>query len=307
MSAFLAPSFGAGYQAFDNVGAVLAGGKLYTYQAGSTTAQATWTDSTQAIQNANPIILNSAGRLANEVWLQGGRAYKFVLTDSSGNQLASWDYVSGVNDANYAGFSEWVVFGSSPSYVSASSFTVTGNQVSTFQASRRVQLFLLGGTYYGTVSSSSYNSGPGNTTVNVTLDSGSLDATLYAVSYGFMSATNTSVPALFIQALNAALTGIPTAPTAAAGTDTIQIATTAFAMHMQSPAFTGIPTAPTAAPGTNSTQIATMAALLAQSFVAALPSQTGNAGKEVITDGSTASWSLSPASAVYLATSFGAL
>ncbi len=71
-----------------------------------------------------------------------------------------------------------------------------------------------------------------------------------------------------------ALTGTPTAPTAAAGTNTTQIATTAFVKaaidaipgvdlsayaKLASPAFTGIPTAPTAAAGTNTTQIATTA------------------------------------------------
>lgn len=59
---------------------------------------------------------------------------------------------------------------------------------------------------------------------------------------------------------------------------------------LASPALTGVPTAPTAAVGTNTTQVATMAAIVAQAFSSALPSQTGNAGKAVITDGTTASW-----------------
>lgn len=63
-----------------------------------------------------------------------------------------------------------------------------------------------------------------------------------------------------------ALTGTPTAPTAASGTNTTQIATTAFVqtavaggMSLDSPAFTGTPTAPTANTGLNTTQIATTA------------------------------------------------
>jgi hypothetical protein len=60
-----------------------------------------------------------------------------------------------------------------------------------------------------------------------------------------------------------ALTGTPTAPTAASGTNTTQIATCAFVLangtQLNSPAFTGTPTAPTPASGTNSTQIATTA------------------------------------------------
>ena len=61
-----------------------------------------------------------------------------------------------------------------------------------------------------------------------------------------------------------------------------------------SPAFTGVPTAPTAPVGTNTTQIATMAALLAQAFATALPSQAGNTGKFVTTDGTNASWAFPP-------------
>jgi len=55
-----------------------------------------------------------------------------------------------------------------------------------------------------------------------------------------------------------ALTGTPTAPTAAGGTNTTQIATTAFVEGIKvSPALTGTPTAPTAALDTNTTQLAT--------------------------------------------------
>ena len=56
-------------------------------------------------------------------------------------------------------------------------------------------------------------------------------------------------------------------------------------------ALTGTPTAPTAAPGTNTTQVATTAFVTAAAFNTALPDQTGNAGKYVTTDGTTASWS----------------
>ena len=72
---------------------------------------------------------------------------------------------------------------------------------------------------------------------------------------------------------------LPTAPTATAGTNTTQLATTAFVTaaipsltsyaQLASPALTGVPTAPTATAGTNTTQLATTA------FVtAAIPSLT---------------------------------
>jgi len=61
-------------------------------------------------------------------------------------------------------------------------------------------------------------------------------------------------------------TGVPAAPTAVAGTNTTQVATTAFVTtadnlkaDLASPALTGTPTAPTATTGTNTTQLATTA------------------------------------------------
>ena len=62
-------------------------------------------------------------------------------------------------------------------------------------------------------------------------------------------------------------TGTPTAPTAASGTSTAQLATTAFVTA--SPAFAGTPTAPTAPAGTATAQLATTA------FVTVSPNFTG--------------------------------
>ena len=59
-------------------------------------------------------------------------------------------------------------------------------------------------------------------------------------------------------------------------------------------ALTGVPTAPTAATGTNTTQIATTEFVRTAAFNSALPAQTGNSGKFVTTDGSNASWAAIP-------------
>lgn len=76
------------------------------------------------------------------------------------------------------------------------------------------------------------------------------------------SSTNTWIPLAteaYVQAqkISPAFTGIPTAPTAATGTATTQLATTAFVTN--SPAFSGTPTAPTALSTTSNNQIATTA------------------------------------------------
>lgn len=82
--------------------------------------------------------------------------------------------------------------------------------------------------------------------------------------------TVTNALALKAPLASPALSGTPTAPTAAPGTNTTQIATTAFVAAiaallapLASPALTGVPTAPTAAGGTNTTQIATTAFVVA--------------------------------------------
>ena len=79
-------------------------------------------------------------------------------------------------------------------------------------------------------------------------------------SVGAVIWTQDNIAASGVSTVSLALTGIPTAPTAAVGTNTTQIATTAFVQgEKASPAFTGVPTAPTAAALTNTTQIATTA------------------------------------------------
>lgn len=65
----------------DNNGDPLTGGKLFTYQAGSTTKTPTYTDSTGGTPNVNPVILDTRGE-AN-VWLVPGQAYKFTLSPST--------------------------------------------------------------------------------------------------------------------------------------------------------------------------------------------------------------------------------
>jgi hypothetical protein len=88
-------------------------------------------------------------------------------------------------------------------------------------------------------------------------------------AYSSLGTWNNIATETYVQAQKAspAFTGIPTAPTAAAGTASTQIATTAFVTI--SPQFSGTPRAPTAAPGTANTQLATTA------FVTVSPQFTG--------------------------------
>lgn len=86
-------------QFLDNSARVLSGGKLYTCQPGTTcgpgssTLKSTYTDSTGGTANANPVVLDSAGRAS--IWLSG--FYKIALYSSTGTLIYTQDNVSSVS------------------------------------------------------------------------------------------------------------------------------------------------------------------------------------------------------------------
>jgi len=86
---------GAGAQFFDNSGSPLTGGLVYTYAAGTTTPQATYTTSAGSTAHANPIVLDSAGRVPSggEIWLTAGVAYKFVTKTSAAVTIGTYDNI----------------------------------------------------------------------------------------------------------------------------------------------------------------------------------------------------------------------
>ena len=90
---------GAGAQFFNDNGVPLAGGLIYSYAAGTTTPKSTFTTSAGSIANSNPIQLDSAGRTPQEIWLTSGDLYKFVLKDSTGATIGTYDDIPGVNDS----------------------------------------------------------------------------------------------------------------------------------------------------------------------------------------------------------------
>lgn len=98
-------------------------------------------------------------------------------------------------------------------------------------------------------------------------------STAQATADALVASNAATATALKANIASPTLTGAPAAPTAAPGTATTQLATTAFVdaarvilvavdalkAPLASPALTGAPTAPTAAVGTNTTQLATTA------------------------------------------------
>lgn len=68
-------------QLFDDYGEVLAGGFIYTYEAGTSTPLVTYQDLAGATPNANPVELDASGRAT--VRVTDGVAYKFIVKDSA--------------------------------------------------------------------------------------------------------------------------------------------------------------------------------------------------------------------------------
>jgi len=89
--ALFAPVF---QQYFDNNGEPLAGGKLETYEAGTTTPKITYTSEDESTPNTNPVVLDAGGRA--DIWLESG-SYRFVLRDSADNLIAEIDDISGAS------------------------------------------------------------------------------------------------------------------------------------------------------------------------------------------------------------------
>ncbi len=88
------PGFPAPFIKFHEVdanGYPLAGGKLYSYAAGTSTPLPTYTSQALDVPNTNPVILDASGR-AN-VWVDDGVGYKFVLHDARDNVIWSVDNV----------------------------------------------------------------------------------------------------------------------------------------------------------------------------------------------------------------------
>jgi hypothetical protein len=170
------------------------GAKVFTYAAGSSTKQNTYTDEGGLTANPNPIILDARGEPPNDIWLTEGQSYKFVFTSSTDTDpptspIRTIDDVTGVNDTGTT-TSQWVDSGVTPTYVNATQFTLPGDQTTEFQVNRRIKATVTAGTVYGYISASVFGA---LTTVTVVLDSGTLDSGLSAVQLGLITPTNTSL------------------------------------------------------------------------------------------------------------------
>jgi hypothetical protein len=83
-----------GKQSFTNsAGAPLVGGKVYTYDAGTTNPRTTYQDAAGTVPNANPVILDARG----EAVIYWSGTYKVVLKDALDNTIYTVDNYKGVD------------------------------------------------------------------------------------------------------------------------------------------------------------------------------------------------------------------
>lgn len=90
------------YQAFTSTGTQCSGCKVYTYTTGTTTPLATYTDSTQATPNTNPVILDTRGEAS--IWLGAGLSYRFVLKTAADVTIRTDDGVQNIGNNSLSGW-----------------------------------------------------------------------------------------------------------------------------------------------------------------------------------------------------------
>ena len=84
---------------YDGNGNPLSGGFVYSYAAGTNTPQNTFTDSTGAVANTNPVTLDSAG--CSVIWI-GSNAYDIEVRDSGNNLFRRTNNVTDVGQVLFS-------------------------------------------------------------------------------------------------------------------------------------------------------------------------------------------------------------
>lgn len=190
------------------------GYKLYIYKAASTEKATVYSAINGSAQHPNPITLGSDGWPPGSIYLDSAFNYKFVYahpldSDPPTIQITPpVDHVALVAPSAQVLASEWQS-GTTPTYISSTQFSVTGNQTATYHVGRRVKAVVSAGTVYATITAVSFSS---VTTVTISPDSTTLDAGLSAVSYSFLSASGSSWPSGYNTGLTTNFSGPVTIP-----------------------------------------------------------------------------------------------
>lgn len=293
MVAYNLSSFaGAGAQFFDNNGDPLTGGKLYSYTAGTTTPKATYTTSTGAVANPNPIILDAAGRTPDEIWLEVGVQYKFILKTSADVTIGTYDNLPPIND---------------PYSINSLLSNVTGTNTIAATATPTLTAYAAGQTY----SFVAANSNTAAATLSIdgltaksitkngsaTLSAGDIQAgkltwveydgtTFQLINNIVYNGSVFGSTMTDVTIVNGTVTSMASpVPVAAGGTGAASLTSKSVLVGNGTSAVTGV------APGTSGNVLLSNGTDWVSTANRAVPSVTGNAGRLLYTDGSTPSWS----------------
>lgn len=165
--------------------------QLMVYQAGTTTAATVYANGEFVSTQTLPMLLNEHGLPTNPIFVQVGTAYDFVLLPPGGGlPIKTWERVIGGIPLNVTTATEW---GNAvlASFASPTSATVPGDQRGTFTLGRRIRA-TGDATRYGTVLDAVYDGT--QTTLTLSLDSGSLNSTLTSLTPGLLSPGSSAMP-----------------------------------------------------------------------------------------------------------------
>ena len=90
-----APVMSGTQQHFDNAGNPLAAGTISTYVSATSTSAVTYSDRALNVRNANPVVLDSAGRAS--IFLSATQVYRLVWANSANAEIITVDGVTGAN------------------------------------------------------------------------------------------------------------------------------------------------------------------------------------------------------------------
>lgn len=189
------------FQQFFNpvTGAFLAGGKVYSYEAGSSTPKFLHTTSVGDVNQTNPVILDSYGKVNGGIWGSGN--YKIVVKDSTDaiTVLTIDDIAAGAVGGSSAAFGNFTV--------SANTITAASGNDVIFQTATTGSVKILGNAtqagkinlYENTANGTNYVqiTPPASITANRTITLPDIDLTQWLVQYVYTQtgavATGTTV------------------------------------------------------------------------------------------------------------------
>lgn len=178
-------------QFLDNNGKPLAGGFVFTYLAGTSIQQATYTDSTAATLNPDPIVLDAGGFAS--IYLTNATSYRFVVQNSLGVQQWVADNVRLVSSAQVGGSNTQVQYNCASTFCGSSGLTYnSGTQTLTATALSVSSGGSLSGTFAGNPTFSGTLTSSGSLVVSGTFQASTLlSACSPPASTGFLRLCHT--------------------------------------------------------------------------------------------------------------------